>query len=206
MIRFHNTNQRGFTIIELMLAMGGIAFLLLFVLFAMTHATNLYSKGVALRQINQVGRQTGEEIAKEIRYGGKPVYDATRHRLCIGSKSYVWNNADMSITDSNYNKKSDGSGIGFIRLDGAGYCSTPSAAIPNNAQELLGNVATLMSMDVSQPVPGSSIYKVTMVYGTKLTPPQLVSGRYQCTQDGGQFCAVGEFDITVYARGENYGQ
>lgn len=192
----------GFTVVELMLAMAGIAFLLLFVVFAITHATNLYSKGIAVRQINQVGRQVSDEISREIRYGGEPKILVDKHRLCIGSKSYIWNNANTSPTDPNANKRVDNSMVGLIRLDSGEYCDAGSPAIANDEDELLGNIARLMDMSITEPVAGSGVYEVSMTFGTALDQPTLQpTGRYECSPVNGQFCAMGEFDLLVYARG-----
>lgn len=196
------SQQSGFTVIELMLAMAGIAFLLLFVVFAITHATNLYSKGIAVRQINQVGRQVSDEISRELRYGGEPKILVDKHRLCIGSKSYIWNNADTSPADPNANKRADNSMVGFIRLDSGTYCDATAPPIANSEAELLGNIARLMKLSVTEPVAGSGVYEVSMIFGTALDQPTLQpTGRYECSPVNGQFCAMGEFDVLVYARG-----
>lgn len=196
MIQNHR-KQSGFTLVELMLAMGGIAFLLLFVLFAIVHATNLYSKGVAIRQINQVGRQISDELSREIRYGGKPKLTSS-NRLCVGTKSYVWNTS----ADPDVNKKANGTSVGFVRIDSAGFCDTSSPAIPNATPELLGNVARLVDMTIVESNTNSGIYEIRMVFGTAVELPTLqpLSGRYECPVLGGQYCAVGEYEAIVYAR------
>lgn len=185
-----------------MLAMAGIAFLLLFVVFAITHATNLYSKGVAVRQINQVGRQISDELSRELRYsGGEPKILTVPHRICVGSKSYIWNNADT--LDADANKNAAGERIDFVRLNNGSYCDADAPDIPSDEPELLGNIARLMDMTITEPVSRSGVYEIKMVFGTALNLPvkQPLSQRYECSPVDGQFCAVGEFEATVYVRG-----
>ena len=199
MIQFHK-KQSGFTIIELMLAMTGIAFLLLFVTYSILHMTNLYSKGVAIRQINQVGRQVSDDVARELRYGGAPKALKDNNRLCVGTKSYIWNKRGTLATNPIANKTASGSVVGLVRLNDASYCDIPLKAVPDGTPEVLGSVAVLMDMRVDEPVLGSGIYELSMVFGTATYPPVLVGTNYQCDNAGGPFCAVGEFDVTTYAR------
>lgn len=194
MIRNHK--QAGFTLIELMLAMGGIAFLLLFVVFAIMHVTNLYGKGVAIRQINQIGRQISDEISREVRFGENPKM-GVKNRFCVNDKSYIWN-----PTGSTDNKFNSGATVGFVKVDGINYCNDPAPLIPNDAKELLGNVATILDMTIVEDPVSSGLFELTLVLGTKNDPPtwQSVSGQFECSSIGGQFCAVGEFKTIIYAR------
>ncbi len=191
--------QSGFTIIELLLAMTGIAFLLLFVTFAILHMTNLYSKGIAIRQINQVGRQVSDELSRELRYGGEPKALPLKNRLCVGTKSYIWNKKGTLAANTD-NKTVSGNVIGLVRMNDASYCENPLKAIPDTTPELLGNVAVLMDMSIDEPVTGSGVYEVSLVLGTAAYPPVQVGTNYQCDMTGGPFCAVGEFKVTTYAR------
>lgn len=195
-------SSQGFTLIELMLAMGGVAFLLLFVVFAIVHMTNLYSKGSAIRQINQIGRQMSDEISRELRYGAKPKVLKDNNRICAGNKSYIWNKKGTTTSTPNANKTAANVVIGFVRIDDASYCDPPLKAVPATAKELLGNVATLVDMTVDEPATMSGVYEFKMILGTALEQPvyNLASAQYECPVNGGQFCALGEFDATVYAR------
>lgn len=214
MIQFHKNTSisshqpakstGGFTVIELLLAMGGIAFLLLFIVFAIVHMTNLYSKGTAIRQINQIGRQLSDEISRELRYGGKPKVLTANNRICVGNKSYMWNKKGTLATDANANKTATNVVIGFVRLDDSSYCDLPLKPVPTVYEEVLGNVAALMDMRVEAPAPieNPGVYEFTMILGTALEQPtyKISSGLYECNVPGAQFCAVGEFKATIYAR------
>ncbi len=195
----------GFTIVELMFAMAGIAFLLLFVLFAITHATNLYSKGLSIRQINQVGRQMSDELSRAVRHGSRPKITDT-HRLCVDGKSYIWNTPD---DQSNVRDTGPGLGtpVGFVRVDGTQYCADdPTIKVPSSAKELLGNIATVLEMEITEPVLGSGVYELHLVVGTsgdRVRPVKdPVTNKYECSAstNDAQYCAFGQFDSLIYAR------
>lgn len=48
--------SRGFTIIELMLSMTFLAMLMLVIALTTIQISNIYNKGVTLREVNQAGR------------------------------------------------------------------------------------------------------------------------------------------------------
>ena len=81
----HRRAAPGFTIVEMLLALSGVAFLLLFVVFAIMHVTGLYTKGIALRQINQTGREVTDELAREYVMAAQ-LWRQMQNRLCVGGK------------------------------------------------------------------------------------------------------------------------
>ncbi len=150
-------SARGFTIIELMLAMSFIAVLLIAIAMTIIQIGNIYNKGLTLKEVNQTGRDLSEDFRRTIAIGGKvnltndyaEVLDGSRvvgGRLCLGSSSYVWN-FGASIESNNARLIKYPSGTDPIRLvkvpDGArAYCA-------KNAEGQLVT-ANLRSADVSQ--------------------------------------------------------
>lgn len=197
--RNQGRRNRGFTVVELLLAMAGIAFLLLFVLYAIVHVTNLYSKGTAIRQINQVGRQVSDEISRQIRYGGTPQIQAASNRMCIGNRSYIWNTSASSS-----NTYSDGSPLNFVAATGVAYCQNVILMPPRDAstREMLGSVARVMTMNVQEPIANTGVYEFQIVLGTAIEQPtyNVGTGLFECVSGGQQFCAVGDFEATIFAR------
>ena len=58
-----NTNQiQGFTLVELLLAMTGVAVLLVVVATITIQLMNMYHKGITIKTINSVGREVGDMI------------------------------------------------------------------------------------------------------------------------------------------------
>lgn len=98
----------GFTVIELMLAMTFIAILLIAIAMTTIQISNIYTKGVTLREVNQAGRTLTDEfqrsIASTVPFDVTPKVDeslataASKYvkwdgggRLCLGTYSYAWN-------------------------------------------------------------------------------------------------------------------
>src|SRR5690606_10502071 len=90
--------SKGFTLIELMLSMAFVGALLVAIAMTSIHIMNTYTKGVTIREVNQVGRAITQDIqrtiASEAPFSVDTMYlnSADRGgRLCTGSYSYVWN-------------------------------------------------------------------------------------------------------------------
>lgn len=94
--------RRGFTIIELMLAMSFISVLLIAIAMTVIHVSTIYTKGLTLKEVNQTGREVSEDLRRSIAASGRvelatdfaEVMDGATvvgGRLCLGSSSYIWN-------------------------------------------------------------------------------------------------------------------
>jgi type II secretory pathway pseudopilin PulG len=156
-----NRSQTGFTLIELMLAMTFIAILLIAIAMTTIQISNIYNKGITLREVNQAGRSLSDEfqrgVASSVPFDVTPKVDdspatATSKyvvrdgggRLCLGSYSYAWNYgkaiAGGAGAPAVYNKYNDGSVVRFAKVaDASGsLCSDPTLAVSrNDATDLL---------------------------------------------------------------------
>lgn len=104
--------QKGFTLIELMLAMGFVAALLIAIAMTVIQISNIYNRGLTLKEVNQAGRSIASELQRSIsastpfsvdpnvgsHYLFEKVLVNTRYvgqpwggRLCVGQYSYIWN-------------------------------------------------------------------------------------------------------------------
>ncbi|OYX44173.1 hypothetical protein B7Y94_00325 [Candidatus Saccharibacteria bacterium 32-49-12] len=94
----NHRNQRGFTIIEMMLSMIFISFLLLAIAMIIVHVGNIYNKGMTLKEVNQASRLIESDISRSMRESGsfsmtsnyRPV-SGVGGRLCLDKYSYLWN-------------------------------------------------------------------------------------------------------------------
>ncbi len=92
-----NRDNRGFTIIELMLAMTFISVLLLTIALSVIQIATIYNKSMVLREVNETGRIVGDQLRRDI--GAGSLYDFSSDyqtspsggRLCLGTYSYLWN-------------------------------------------------------------------------------------------------------------------
>lgn len=95
-------NRRGFTLIELMLAMTFVSILLIAIAMLTIQISKIYTKGITLRQVNEVGLQVSSDLQRSIQssnafevptVGSNDSYvrQGTGGRLCLGNYSYAWN-------------------------------------------------------------------------------------------------------------------
>lgn len=87
-------SQRGFTIIELMLAMLFVSFILIFMSLTIVQMLRIYDKAVSMKQVNQAGRSVTEDISEAMR-SQSPEKITTEFvssgLLCVGPTVYRWN-------------------------------------------------------------------------------------------------------------------
>src|SRR5688572_27160282 len=128
----HANPQHGFTLVELMIALAFTAFILIFATTAVIQVMQTYNKGVAIKQINQAGRTTLEEMVRYLRTADPGVVDvgvaASQHRACFGGVSYVWNL--YNTPDASANRYDDGGPLTFARVNDASRAMcTPTGAV-----------------------------------------------------------------------------
>jgi len=144
-----HVSQKGFTLIELMLSMTFISFLLVAIAMTTIQISNIYSKGITLREVNQGGRNISDELQRSIassvmfdvtpRTDDSPLTEASKYvvrdgggRLCLGNFSYAWNYGKAIVGGAGapavFNRYSDnGAAIHFAKV------TDPSGALCANA-------------------------------------------------------------------------
>lgn len=193
MIQQSKDSSAGFTIIELMLAMGFVGLLLLAIAMTTIQIGSIYNKGITLRQVNQAGRAISDELQRSIASTGPFDVEASgaeaRYitqpgggRLCIGKYSYVWNGGDalaggpgapdlVNVYDTNSTP------IRFARIDdsSASLCSDPNKKVVHSAAtEMLDSGDRDLVMhrfEVVQTTPtdattGQALYAISFTLGT----------------------------------------
>lgn len=155
-----NHDKKGFTLIELMLAMTFISVLLMAIAMTVIQISNIYTRGLTLKEVNQAGRSLSTELQRSISaspsfsiapgvgtkyinstFGGSSVGG----RLCLGQFSYIWNygktlTKPMDKNNSNVYTDPSAPKIRFIKVpDSTGsYCSAKASTIDSSgAVELL---------------------------------------------------------------------
>jgi hypothetical protein len=149
----------GFTLIELMLSMAFVAMLLVAIAGTTTEIMHIYTKGLTIREVNQVGRTISDDMQRTIattapfkvapanQSDSKYITKAGGGRLCTGAYTYAWNYGKTKELSGNssqpsaYNRyKSSRGTIRLVKVSDAGglLCANPSAAVPDDqAKELL---------------------------------------------------------------------
>lgn len=94
------TSNHGFTLVELMLAMGFVSALLLAIAMTVIQIGNIYNRGITFKNANQVGGSIANELQRGIANvnsfdvtpnGPNYIQKVESGRLCTGRYSYVWN-------------------------------------------------------------------------------------------------------------------
>lgn len=104
-----NRKQRGFTLIELVLAMTFLSILLLAIAMTIIQIGNTYGRGMGVKEINQVSRTVSDDLRRNVVQvaafdltsdyvtrtavsagGGIRVISG---RVCLGNYTYLWNTA-----------------------------------------------------------------------------------------------------------------
>lgn len=99
------SRQHGFTLIELMLAMGFVSLLLIAIAMTVIQIGNIYNRGITLKDVNQAGRSLASELQRSINQtapfsvvvdhtidpNSRYVQQDWGGRLCLGQYSYIWN-------------------------------------------------------------------------------------------------------------------
>jgi type II secretory pathway pseudopilin PulG len=203
-------SKKGFTIIELMLAMSFVAVLLIAIVMTTLQISHIYTRGLTLKEVNQVGRTTTEDLQRVITssmpFDVNP--DATSltskyrvkpggGRLCTGRYSYAWNYgsalAGGPSAPAIYNKYDDNTEVRFVKVEDSStsLCINASSPIPKlNSTELLtagDRDLVLHSFSVTNVAndteTGQALYAISMTIGTN-DQDQLVTNDTSCRPPG----------------------
>ncbi len=144
--------QRGFTLIELMLAMAFVSTLLLAIAMIIVQIGSIYNKGITYTDVNNAGSSIANELQRSINestpfniksgIGSLYVQKPWGGRLCTNRYSYIWNYgiALQSPENPSRNVYSDDTDIRFAKaLDPRnGYCTASTSKVDkSSAVELL---------------------------------------------------------------------
>ena len=185
--------KHGFTIVELMLAMGFISALMLAIALTVVQIGNIYNRGLTYKDVNQSGDSIANELQRSIGEitlfsvsGANSLFIPQTHggRLCTGKYSYIWNyGLALSTPSSTHNEYSgtlnpDTPDIRFVKaLDVSNsYCTARNSKITqSSAVDLLSagqhnlsihsfNISSVSSAtDTST---GQQLYNIEFLIGT----------------------------------------
>jgi prepilin-type N-terminal cleavage/methylation domain-containing protein len=204
----HDNHQKGFTLIELILAMTFLSMLLLAIALTIVQISGIYNRGITVKEVNQAGTslatQLGQSIAASSQFsisGASTKYIQQGNwggRLCLGQYSYIWNYGTAINNDQagslNVYDTSNGDApstlIGLVKAydpDGA-YCTTPTKpVIPSTAVELVNvgqhslaihQLTISSAATAADPGTGEQLYTVSFTIGTNDAGTFLTTGGY----------------------------
>lgn len=124
-----HANTKGFTLVELMLAMTFISVLILSIALTVMQVSGIYYKGMTLKEVNQAGRDISNDLRRTLSAQQEidpatdyvEVTDGTNRiggRLCVGKVTYLWNYGEALQKGSStlLLRSSAGTGNNFVRL------------------------------------------------------------------------------------------
>ena len=153
--KFNNSNQNGFTLVELMLSMAFVSILLVTIAMTIIQMATTYNRGITLKEVNQAARDISDDIERSVQSSAlftinedgsdsinlvqskTSVNDNTvvvSGRLCLGKYTYIWNTA--SAIEKSYAKRARyltstgavGDDVSFIKVPDTNkkYCAKDS--------------------------------------------------------------------------------
>lgn len=187
--------NQGFTLIELMLAMTFISVLLIAIALTTIQISNIYTKGITLREVDQAGRTVSDELQRSI--ASSVPFDTTPKsvttptskyvkwngggRLCLGQYTYAWNygialrgGAGAPPINNKYN---DGSEVRFAKVEDPGGALCENDGVPTIDKSKAADLLTSGDRDLvihrftieqtaNDAEIGQSLYAISMTIGT----------------------------------------
>lgn len=183
------TQQAGFTLVEISLAMAIFTFMLLVVSLAYINIARLYNASTAARNVQQNNRFAMEQMSRVARTSTEARWVTTPagEGVCLSST--------VSGRQLFYLKKVGGDYQNELRQ--STDCSAPS---DTNSKVLSAPRIYAAKMSIAQQAPGTVTMSLWMVSRTDLL--RTVDTNLQCKQSTGtEFCAVNKLTTTVELRG-----
>lgn len=224
-----NTAKRGFTIVELTLAIAFLSILLMATLILAINAGKIYLKGVTNKTINQSGRDIQDSLRRDflassavdiatVSSGG------TLQRICLGSVSYVWNLAPTfygSPTSQVQRYADNNHPVGLARVSDVnknlckgGFSGHLTSFTDSQVNDLIsgdGKDLALHSFSVDRVVSNDQkgLYRISYTIGTNETGTLEGSGASVSCKVGSavanlsnfNFCSIKQFDMIVRVGG-----
>lgn len=202
MKRLHN--QKGFTIVELMIATMVFSVILVLVTMGIIQVSRTYYKGINEANTQDTARSIMETIGQAIQFSGgtvtalkTPEQPGSMQAFCVGNTQFSYNLGTQLVTGT----PGSGQSNSVLRQNTVANCNAGSAPL-TTGQELMAPNMRLAELTVDA-VPGGLAYKihVKVAYGDSdllnnpTAPSALCKG-----SNGSQFCSVSDISTTVYKR------
>lgn len=184
-------NQRGFTIVELMIAIAVFAVTMLVVTMGIIQVARSYKQASTRLKIEDASREMHAQIAQAVQYSGSSVQTpgpvSGYNVVCVGSQRYLWKQADVVVAGE--------VSLYVDKIAGPSACTT-TPFVAANAQTPLPANTKVVNFSVGSS--NTSTISTRFVIGEK---DMFVGTDYNnnCVSSviGSEFCAVVELNSTV---------
>lgn len=202
-------NQKGFTIMELMIATIVFGVVLITITVAIMQFTRVYYKGITESTVQDTTRTIVDQIAQGIQFNGGTVTPTVANPTAGGSYAFCIGNTQYSYTTGYQLEDNPGANQTYHALVSRVLAGCTAGSPAQNVRsatvtgrEMLAphmRIARLQVTNVKD-----NIYKVSVrvVYGDDdlLSNPQAANANCKSLNVGGQFCAVTDITTTVVKR------
>lgn len=206
-MRFISYNQRGFTIIELLIATTVFSVLLLLVTTGVLNIGKNYYRGTLQSRTQETARNIIDEISRGIQFSGEEVklkvpagaIPGTQYGFCVNGVGYAY------ILDNPLDSTADQALISYPQSCSSFVLKSPAdAALVIGNKELLGIGMRITELNVESIPSISNTYKITVGVGSGdrelFDPPSpALSERCKIARDG-HFCSVSKLTTIVQKR------
>jgi prepilin-type N-terminal cleavage/methylation domain-containing protein len=198
--------QKGFTIVELMIATLVFSTVLLVVTIGIIQITRVYYKGLNEAATQDTVRSITDTIGQAIQFGGGEVTptdaraDKSTKSFCIGNTQYTYTSGMQLVDGPPDAGKSETNRVLLTRTLAGCNAASPNAT---SGRELLSPKMRLAELAVKQDTNEPDLYKVTVrvAFGDDDLLNNPNSAKPSCKSTAGsQFCSVSELTTTVVKR------
>ena len=208
-----SNNKKGFTIVELLIAISVFSALLIIIVYAFLYGLNTFSKAQVVSKTQEVSRSIEQNIAQSFSLTAAgsytPIAPVTNNQItsqgfCLGQYRYSYVLEKQLTSSNNYGLLQD-------TLQG---CSSSTSSVDlsvnlptlNTPKQLLGNNMRISNFTITPSKPLNSTatgYQlvVEIDYGNNLKAG--INGyNYQCPSGNisSSFCAVAKIDTIIFQR------
>jgi prepilin-type N-terminal cleavage/methylation domain-containing protein len=223
--RTMNKNNKGFTIIELLIATTIFSIVLIVIVSSFLQIGRMFYKGVSIDNVNEASRNLVDSITSDARLttyfdpGGVDSTNANKHFFCVGPHRYTYILA-LQVRDSNIKTNANSMVAGIVQDTTNGACKSPTDLPIAKASQILGPDMQLNDINIQKNTAGNTLMIRTHVvfYGSDNTvfdtnDPALANtaanpGRASTAPDAfcsgnvlsTQFCATSHLETNVTLR------
>lgn len=190
-----NSNQRGFTILELMIATAVFSVLLAVCMAAFLQIGRMFVKGVNISLTQEDSRNIIDSISNDIRFSGETpdLSNLSNGYFCVGVHRYKFNLFEQIGQPT--------TPYGLTREDVGSSCLDPNGNPGTNPVEMLDNGMQLNKLNITCSSSTCNIAINLVFYGSDPTvlSPNAQDPNAVCigALAGSQFCATTSYTTTV---------
>lgn len=190
--------QKGFTIIELMVATTVFSLILMVCLASFIQVSRMFYKGYNMARTQEATRMVAESIADDIRFAQLPPTVPAPDYFCVGLHRYKFDFGNH-MGDAPWDLATN---YGIVRENIVGGCPSPTIAGSGSAEEeMLTEGMQLNRFNVSCANKRCLVDIHVVFYGveTDVFTPSATDSNAQCTGSlsGSQYCATATFTNTI---------